>query len=84
MGKFRIFATETIRYYVDIEADTEETAREAARELDKYDYHVFDEGFENEPPVYEETEKLDDDAPVDFDADDVLGNDDDELENDDV
>lgn len=63
MGKFRVEVTESIRYFVDLEAEDEDQAREKAEEFvisnaerDKLNLEVFDRDtgncFEN-PPNWE-------------------------------
>lgn len=67
MAKFRIIARSVDLMYVDVEAANEEEAREMYEELDGGDFHMGDGYFE-----FTEIEKIDDEAPVDFTADEVL------------
>lgn len=67
MAKFRIIAKSVDLMYVDVEAATEEEAREMYEELDGGDFHCGDGYFE-----LNEIEKIDDNAPIDFTADEIL------------
>lgn len=66
--KFRVWA-ECISYvYVDIEAESEEKAREAAEELDGGDFH--DDGMGDWE--FGSVAELDDDAEVDYTYDEIV------------
>lgn len=69
MAKFRIIARCVDLMYVDVEAANEEEAREMYDELDGSEFHCHcgDIYFE-----LDDIEEIDDDAEVDFTADEVL------------
>jgi len=66
--KFRVLAEAISYVYVDIEAESEEKAREAAEELDGGDFH--DDGIGDWE--FGSVARLDDDADVDYTYDEIV------------
>ena len=66
--KFRVWAEAISYVYVDIEAENEEKAMEAAEELDGGDFH--DDGIGDWE--YGSVARLDDDADVDYTYDEIV------------
>lgn len=62
MAKYRVWAQSISDVYIDIEAESEEQARERAEDIDGGDFH--DDGMGDW--IFGSVAPLDDDADVDF------------------
>lgn len=68
MAKFRILAQSIDYVYIDVEAEDEDQAMEMYGEIDGGSYHIEDGAWS-----FDDIEELDDDAEVDFTAEEILG-----------
>lgn len=69
MAKFRVWAQSISDVFIDIEAEDEEQALEAAKELDGGDFH--DDGFGDW--IFGSVATLDEDDDVDYTYEEVMG-----------
>lgn len=71
MKKFRVYAKLSGVYYINVEADDEEQAKEMAEEISAGDFHPLDE-FNNNDWEITDIDPLEDDEDVDYTANEIL------------